>query len=121
MNVNKAIIVGRLGVKPELRYTPKGTAVTTLSVATSDRDRKTNWHNITAFGQPAEFICKYGDKGLTVYIEGSIEQRSWDDKKTGEKRYKTEIVAYSLELMNYMQGNPPPEQQNAHAEGDSDL
>ena len=98
-SVNKAIIVGRLGQKPELRYTPSQVAVTNLSVATND-SRKTDsgyedtteWHRVVVFGKTAEFCANYLDKGSVVAVEGKLETRSWEDKDQ-VKRYSTEIIA----------------------------
>lgn len=111
MNINKALIGGRLGQKPELRHTASGASVTNLSVATSNQG-VTEWHKVVVFGQPAEFICQYGDKGLEVFIEGEIRSRSWEDKKTGQTRTATEVYAHSVKLLNYKASNPPPEWQD---------
>jgi single-strand DNA-binding protein len=94
--VNKVMIVGRLGKKPDLRYTPTGTAVSQFSVATSEtwgkgdqRKEKTEWHKCVAWGKAAEFAANYLDKGGLIYAEGSLRTREWD--KDGERRYTTEI------------------------------
>ena len=94
-SVNKAIIVGRLGQKPELKYTPSQTAVTNITVATTDTyngEDKTEWHRIVVFGKTAEFVANYLDKGSIVYVEGRLQTRSWEDRD-GVKKYTTEIVA----------------------------
>lgn len=111
MGVNKAIILGRLGKDPELRYTPSGQAVTKFTVATSERytgkdgqrQERTEWHNIVAWGKTAELANQYLNKGSSVFIEGRITSRSWDDKD-GNKRYCTEIVATSLEFLSGKDG-----------------
>lgn len=105
-SLNKAMIMGNLGTKPELRYTKSGTAVTTLRVATNEvstdsegqRQEKTEWHSIVVFGKTAENCEKYLDKGRTVLVEGRIQTREWEDKE-GNKRYSTEIVANSVQFV----------------------
>ena len=105
--VNKAIIMGRLGKDPELRYTNTGMAVAKFSVATSEswmnkqtnnREERTEWHNIVVWGKTAENCGEYLKKGRPVYIEGRIQTRSWDDKE-GKKRYTTEIVAQNVQFL----------------------
>ena len=105
--VNKAIILGNLGRDPEVRYTTDGNAVTTFSVATTetrkDRDGNsqeyTEWHRIVVFGRLAEVCGEYLAKGRSVYVEGSIRTRSWDDKE-GNKRYTTEIVGRTVQFLS---------------------
>ncbi len=112
MSVNKVILVGNLGKDPELRYTPSGTAVTTFSMATTERykDRegnrqeKTEWHNIVAWRQLAEICGKFLHKGKQVYIEGKIQTRSYDDRD-GNKRYITEIVADQMQMLGSRDDN----------------
>lgn len=104
--VNKAILVGRLGKDPEIKYTPSGTAVTNFTIATSEnfkdkdgqRQERTEWHRIVAFGKLAEICGEYLAKGKQVYIEGRIQTRSWDDKN-GNKRYTTEIIANTMQML----------------------
>lgn len=104
--VNKAILIGNLGKDPELRYTPGGQAVATFSLATSEKWRdkdgvmqdKTEWHNIVVWGRQAEIAKEYLAKGRSVYLEGRIQTRSWEDKD-GNKRYTTEIVAQRLQFL----------------------
>ncbi len=106
MSVNKVILVGNLGKDPELRYTPSGTAVTTFSLATTERykDRegnrqdKTEWHNIVAWRQLAEICGKFLHKGKQVYIEGKIQNRSYDDRD-GNKRYISEVVVDQMQML----------------------
>ncbi|MGC1414573.1 MAG: single-stranded DNA-binding protein [Candidatus Acidiferrum sp.] len=100
MSVNKVILVGRLGRDPETRYTGGGQAVANFSVATDEsykdrngeRQKRTEWHKIVAWGPKAEFAQKYLKKGNLIYIEGSIRSSEWQDKE-GQKRTKTEIIA----------------------------
>ena len=107
-SVNKVILVGRLGKDPEIRSTPSGTSVAKFSLATDDRytdkngekQERTEWHNITAWGKLAEICGQYLRKGKLVYIEGSIRTDSWDDKETGQKKYRTEIVANQMQMLD---------------------
>ena len=105
--VNKAIVVGRLGRDPEVRYTPDGTAVANFSVATSEewkdkatgeKRERTEWHRIVAFRRLGEICGEYLSKGRQVYIEGRIQTRDWEDKD-GIKRYSTEIVASQMQML----------------------
>lgn len=101
--LNKVLLIGNLGKDPEFKYTPGGQAVATFSLATTEkfsdkggqRQERTEWHNIVAWGKTAELVNQYLKKGRTVYIEGRLTTRSWDDKD-GVKKYKTEIVASSV-------------------------
>lgn len=105
--VNKAIIVGHLGKDPEVKYTASGAAVANLSVATSEswkdkntgeKQEKTEWHRVSAFGRLAEIMGEYLKKGAQVYIEGRIQTRKWQDKD-GNDRYTTEIVASEMQML----------------------
>ena len=106
--INKVILVGRLGKDPEIRSTPNGTSVAKFTVATDEKftDRagekqeRTEWHNITAWGKLAEICGQYLKKGKLVYIEGSIRTDSWDDKESGQKKYRTEIVANTMKMLD---------------------
>jgi single-strand DNA-binding protein len=97
-SVNKVILVGNLGRDAELRYTPGGAAVATLSMATTEtwndksgqRQEKTEWHRVVLWGKSAESLAEYLTKGKQIYIEGRLQTRQWDDKD-GNKRYTTEI------------------------------
>src|SRR5579872_4462651 len=106
-SVNKVILIGNLGKDPEVKYTPSGTAVAKFSLATNERFKdksgewqdRTEWHNIVAWQRLAEIVGEYVKKGSKIYIEGRLQTRSWDDKETGQKRYKTEIIANDLVLL----------------------
>ena len=106
-SVNRVIILGNLGADPELRYTQSGMAVCTLSVATTDvrndrdgnRQENTEWHRVVVWNKQAENCAKYLAKGRSVYVEGRLQTRSWDDKQTGQKRYTTEIVAQTVQFI----------------------
>ena len=101
MYLNKAIVIGNLTRDPELRSLPSGAAVVTMAVATNrvwkDKEGRkqedVQYHNIVVFGKQAETSAQYLKKGQSVLIEGRMQTRSWDDKSTGEKKYRTEIVA----------------------------
>ncbi|MCK5032463.1 MAG: single-stranded DNA-binding protein [Calditrichia bacterium] len=121
--INKAILVGRLGKDPEMKYTPSGTAVASFSIATnySMKDSegnfvdKTDWHNIVVFGRRAEFAGEYMNKGRLVYIEGRIQTRSWEDKE-GNKRYMTEIIASDVQLLGSKGENTSKETEEPDAD-----
>jgi single-strand DNA-binding protein len=105
--INKAILVGRLGRDPEVRYTPDGTMVTNFTLATDEqwkdkngeKVQKTEWHRIVTFGKLAEICGKYLVKGKLVFVEGRIQTRSWEDKD-GVKRFTTEIVASNMQMLD---------------------
>ena len=104
--VNKVIIVGNMGRDAELRYTPGGAAVSTLSLATTDvwndkagqRQEKTEWHRVVVWGKQAETLKDYLTKGRQIYVEGRLQTRQWDDKD-GNKRYTTEIRSDRIVLL----------------------
>lgn len=106
--INKVILVGRLGKDPEIRSTPSGTTVAKFTIATDEKftDRngekqtRTEWHNITAWGRLGEICGQYLRKGKLVYIEGRIQTDSWDDKESGQKKYRTEIVANEMKMLD---------------------
>ncbi len=105
--VNKVMLVGNLGRDPEMRALPSGQQVANFSLATSrrykDRDgnRKdeTEWHNVVVFGKQAEIAGQYLTKGKMVFVEGRIQTRSWDDKESGKKQYKTEIICENFQML----------------------
>ena len=105
--VNKAIIIGNLGRDPEVRYTPNGNAVCNVSVASTrawknkesgEKQEETEWHRIVAWGRLGEICGEYLHKGSPVYIEGRLRTHSWEDKEGG-KRYTTEIVALTMQML----------------------
>ncbi len=106
--VNKVILIGNLGQDPEVRYTPGGSAVANVSVATSTswRDKtsgetqdRTEWHRVVFFNRLAEIVGEYLRKGARVYIEGSLRTRKWQDK-SGADRYTTEIIANEMQMLD---------------------
>lgn len=111
-NLNKCMIIGRLGRDPEMRYTANGTAVTELGVAVSrqytsqqsgERVDETEWFNVVAFGRTAETMAQYLTKGREVYVEGRMQTRSWDGE-CGKKHYRTELVADSFQFLGPREG-----------------
>jgi single-strand DNA-binding protein len=107
-SVNKVILLGNVGKDPEIKSTPSGTMVATFGLATSDRYQdpqgnwqdRTEWHNLVAFKRTAEIIRDYVKKGSKLYIEGSLRTSNWEDKTSGQKRYKTEIIVNDLSLLS---------------------
>jgi single-strand DNA-binding protein len=107
-SVNKVILLGNVGKDPEIRSTSGGTMVANFTLATSDRFQdaqgnwqdRTEWHNLVAFKRTAEIVRDYVKKGSKLFIEGKLTTRSWDDKESGQKRYKTEIVVFDLSLLS---------------------
>ena len=107
-SVNKVILLGNVGKDPEIKVLPSGQPVANFSIATSDRFKdqqgnfqdRTEWHNITAYGKLAEIVRDYVKKGNKLYIEGRLTTRSWDDKETNKKVYRTEIVVADLSLLS---------------------
>ena len=125
MSVNKVILIGNLGKDPEVRYTTTGRAVARFSIATSEvwndaegkRQERTEWHNIIVWGKQGETCAQYLAKGRQVYIEGSIRNRSYDDK-TGTKRYITEIVAQRVRFLGGGGGTRVAPEAEAEAPGE---
>ena len=109
---NLAIIIGRLGKDPQIRYTNSGGCVGSFSVATDDsyknkkgdKIEETNWHQIVCFGARAEAVAEHIHKGSEVYVNGKIKTRSWDDKD-GNKRYVTEIHASNIQFLGSKSGS----------------
>ena len=101
MYLNKAIVIGNLTRDPELRSLPSGIKVCSFSLATNRvwkdkngaRQESTDYHNVVVFGRQAETVAQYMKKGSSILVEGRMQTRSWDDKTSGEKKYRTEIVA----------------------------
>jgi single-strand DNA-binding protein len=129
--VNKVMLVGNLGRDPEVRSTPSGQSVAEFSLATSrkwkdregNRQEQTEWHRVVCWGRQAEVAGQYLKKGKQIYVEGRIQTSSWDDKQSGEKRYKTEIICDNFQMLGrrdegggggggggggYDQQGPPP-------------
>lgn len=120
MSINKAILVGNVGKDPEVRYLEGGTSVASFSLATTEvyknksgeKVSQTEWHNIVAWRHLADLAEKYISKGRQLYIEGRITNRTWDDKD-GIKRYTTEIVASTIQLLGRKGDDPDGVQGNS--------
>ena len=126
-SINKVILVGNLGRDPEVRYTPDNNAITNISVATTDRYKDkhtgeqkeiTEWHRVVFYRKLAEIVGQYLKKGSSVYIEGRIRTRKWQDKE-GQERYTTEIEANEMQMLG---GKPsgesaPSEKPQRNAQG----
>lgn len=109
--LNRVQLLGNLGKSAEIRATGGGTTVATFSLATAEREKHgnewkdaTEWHNVVAFGRLAEIIRDYTSKGSRLLVEGRIKTRSWDDKESGQKRYRTEIIAADVTLLDSRKG-----------------
>jgi len=107
-SVNKVILLGNVGKDPEVKFLPSGQPVANFSIATSERfkdksgefQERTEWHNLVAYARLAEIVRDYVKKGSKLYAEGRLTTRSWDDKDTGKKVYRTEIVLAELSLLS---------------------
>jgi single-strand DNA-binding protein len=106
-SLNRVQLIGNLGKDPEIKYTPSGTPVAKITIATNERFKdksgewqdRTEWHNVVLWQRLAEIAGEYLKKGGKVFIEGRLQTRSWDDKQTGQKKYATDIVASDLILL----------------------
>jgi single-strand DNA-binding protein len=116
--LNKVFLIGNLGRDPEVRTTQSGQPVASFSLATSrrwrDRDgnrqEHTEWHNIVCWGKQAEIAGQYLTKGKQIFVEGRLQTRSWDDRNSGEKRHKTEVICDNFQMLG---GRPEPEGERA--------
>ena len=116
-NLNRVLLIGNLTRDPDLRYTPKGTAVTEIAVAINriysgddgERKEETTFVDITLWARLAEIAGQYLKKGRNVFIEGRLQLDTWDDKQTGQKRSRLRVVAENMQLLgNRQEGDPPP-------------
>jgi len=106
-SLNKVQLIGHLGKDPEIKYTPQGTPVARITIATNERWKdkdgnwqdRTEWHNVVLWQRMAEIAGEYLKKGRQVFIEGRLQTRSWDDKQSGQKKYMTEVVANDMILL----------------------
>ena len=122
--INKAILIGHLGQDPEVRFTPSGSAVANISIATTDKWRdkqtgnvqeRTEWHRVVLFNKTAEIAQQYLKKGAQVYIEGRLQTRKWTDQQ-GIERYSTEIVANDMQMLGGSGGGQPSQAQHPPAQ-----
>lgn len=112
-SVNKVILVGNLGRDPEVRYSPDGAAICNVSIATTsqwkdkatgERREETEWHRVVFYNRLAEIAGEYLKKGRSVYVEGRLKTRKWQDKDTGADRYSTDIVADQMQMLGGREG-----------------
>jgi single-strand DNA-binding protein len=114
-SVNKVILIGNLGRDPEVKYTQGGTAVANLSLATNEvwtdksgqKQERTEWHRVVVWGKQAQVLSEHLGKGKQIYVEGSLQTRSWDDRE-GNKRYTTEIRATRVLMLGRAEGSKMP-------------
>jgi len=113
-SVNKVILVGNVGQDPEVKYTASGVPVAKLSIATNERFKdkndawqdRTEWHNVVAWQRLAEIVGEYVRKGSKLYVEGKLQTSTWEDKQSGERKYRTEIVARDIVLLGSRDNGP---------------
>lgn len=112
--INKVILVGNVGVDPDVRYLPNGNAVTTLSIATSEswkdkttgeKQERTEWHRVVCFNRLGEIAGEYVRKGSKLYVEGSLRTRKWQDQQ-GQDKYTTEVIANDIQMLDSKGGSP---------------
>jgi single-strand DNA-binding protein len=125
--VNKVILIGNLGADPEVRYLNTGTAVANFRMATTEnirnregeREARTEWHRVVAFGRLAEICGEYLNKGKQVYVEGRLRTRSWDDRD-GNKRWTTEVIATTMQMLGSPGDQVTMEAETPDSEGPTD-
>jgi single-strand DNA-binding protein len=123
-SINKVILVGNVGADPEVKYTPSGIPVGKFTLATNERFKnksgewqdRTEWHNIVAWQRLAEIVGEYVSKGSKVYIEGKLQTSSWEDRRSGQKKYRTEIVARDLVLLGLRENGDSQQEQGTSGE-----
>lgn len=121
--VNKVLLLGNVGKDPEIASTNGGTLVAKLSLATSERfkdkqgewQERTEWHNLVAYARGAEILRDYVHKGSKLFVEGRLTTRSWDDKESGNKIYRTEIVVGDISLLSGSDGARPAKSRTAES------
>ncbi len=125
--LNKVMLIGNMGADPEIKYSPSGTAIANLRLATNENrknsegewEEKTEWHRVVIFGKQAEFCKDYLRKGSKIYVEGRLQTRSWDDKD-GQKHYMTEVVGFNMVMLDskgqdVSSNAPEPQKGSAYA------
>jgi single-strand DNA-binding protein len=126
-SVNRVFLLGNVGKDPEIRATASGTTVANFSIATTDRVKgsdgsysdKTEWHSLVAFQRSAEIVRDYVKKGHKLYVEGRLQTSSWDDKQSGQKRYKTEIIVGDITLLSGKDEAAPAQRSGGYRQGQS--
>ena len=127
-SVNKVILVGNVGQDPEVKYTASGVPVAKVSLATNERFKgrneqwqdRTEWHSVVAWQRLAEIIGEYVHKGSKLYVEGKLQTSTWEDKQTGEKKFRTEIVAREILLLSSRENGQEDRQTTAGEESTSE-
>lgn len=126
MSVNKAILIGRLGKDPEIRYSPNGEAIAGVSLATTEvwkdkqgqKQERTEWHNLTFFGRSAEVAGQYLKKGSQIYVEGRIRTEKYTDKQ-GVERYSTKIMVDSMQMLDSKSGGGNAQSNDSYQGGEA--
>ena len=128
--VNKVILVGNLGRDPEVRTTPNGQPVANFTLAThrrwrdrdGNRQEETEWHTVVCWGRQAEVAGEYLTKGKQIYVEGRLQTRSWEDRQSGEKKYRTEVICDNFQMLGARgEGGGGGGYQSSGASGGSDF
>lgn len=127
--INKVILVGHLGQDPEVKSMPSGQPVTTFRMATNrkwtdkegNKQEQTEWHSIVCFGRQAEIAGQYLTKGKQVFVEGRLQTRSWEDRETGKKMYRTEIVCNNFQMLGGRGGYESTPREPAEFAAESDM
>jgi single-strand DNA-binding protein len=125
-SVNRVTILGNLGKNPEVSFTKSGTAVAKFTIATTERYKENNgewadrteWHNVVAWQKQAEILGQYVKKGDKLYVEGRLQTSTWEDKQSGEKKYRTEVIASDIVLLGNKEKTSPQADGNSE---DSDI
>lgn len=123
-NLNKVMLMGNLTRDPEIRYTPKGRAVSDIGLAinrvytteSGEKREETTFVDITLWGRQAEIVKEYCGKGRPLYVEGWLQMDTWDDKQTGQKRSKLKVVADNIQLLGSRQGGGAPPPQSSYSD-----
>ncbi len=135
--VNKVILIGNLGRDPEMRSTQSGQPIATFTLATNRRwkdksgqkQEQTEWHQVVVWGRQAEVAAQYLTKGKQIFLEGRLQTRSWDDKQSGEKKYRTEVICENFQMLGQRgdvdtssssSGGPPPYDDSSFGADDDD-
>ena len=127
-SVNKVILVGNVGKDPEVKYAPSGVALAKFSLATNEKFKnksgewqdRIEWHNVLAWQRLAEIVGEYVHQGAKLYIEGKLQTSSWEDRSSGDRKYRTEIVARDIVLLGSRETDGEAERNGAEGESESE-